>query len=503
MKGGILITGHKSNRIMNRALSWLVALLLLWMGHMPVASAQSATPAPDQIIEPTLSNDAAPYDSEHPENLSEDQLYAMSAMLVEAETGLSIFEKNPDQVMYPASTTKILTVLLGIMMVEDLDQIVTVSNEAVNVPADSSTMGLEAGEELPYRDVLYGTMMRSANEGANVIAETVSGSIPAFIELMNRTATQIYGCTSTHFVNAHGYHDDNHYTTARDMAIITKEAMKNDLFRQIVATTTYQLARTNVHRSRSISTRSILLLPGTEEKPNKYYNPNATGVKTGAHSKAGYCFVGSATKEGVDLISVLLYTSNRGRWTDTTKLMNYGFSQYVSITPVELYAMNPIVVETSNFSLNDTNMGRLELTCVPSSGNVSFTATRDEVEQMASNIRSTALIQYARDFQAPITQGEVMGTMTFFYEGREPAEFQLVAARSIGKRENAPKTLEEIVTETYADPSVLPPLTEEIILMGLSPVLLIALFVILHHRRRMKRQAKFPKPPKQTRRWFF
>lgn len=502
-KGASSIFGYENKRIRWTVLILVLLFVQLFFSLGTGALGEAPTPAPDTIIEPTLSNDAAPYDSSHPESLAQDQLYAMSALLVEADTGLSIFEKNADTVMYPASTTKILTVLLGIMMVDDLNQMVTVSRTAVDIPADSSTMGLEEGEEIRYIDVLYGTMMRSANEGANVIAETVSGSIPAFIDLMNKTATEVFGCSNTHFVNAHGYHDDNHYTTARDLAIIAREAMKNETFRQIVAATSYEIPRTNVHRAKSITTRSILLLPGSEEKPNKYYYSYANGIKTGSHMKAGYCFVGSAMKDNVNLISVLLYTSNRGRWTDTIKLMNYGFSQYISVTPAEMYAMNPIVVETSNYSLKDGHMGKLELTCIPSSGNVSITATKDEVEQMAKNIRSTAWIQFTRDFQAPITQGEVMGTMTYFYGGGKQAEYQLVASRSIGKRENAPKTLAEIVAETEADPNILPPITAELVMYALSPFFVVFILVRLLMKMRRTRQEKVSKPPKQTRRWFF
>ena len=125
-----------------------------------------------------------------------------------------------------------MTVMLGIMMVDeaDLDQTVVVSERAVDVPSDSSTMDLVAGEELSYRDLLYGTMLLSANDGCNVIAETVSGSIEAFVDLMNQYA-ELLGCTNTHFANPHGYHDDNHYTTARDLAIIAQAAMQIDLFR--------------------------------------------------------------------------------------------------------------------------------------------------------------------------------------------------------------------------------------------------------------------------------
>ena len=151
--------------------------------------------------------------------------------------------------------TKILTVLLGIMFVDDLEETITVSETAVNVPEDSSTMHLKVGEEIRFIDVLYGTMLVSANDGANVIAEVVSGDVDRFVTMMNETAASL-GCQNTHFVNPHGYHDDNHYSTARDMAIIAREAMKNETFREIVRTVTYQIPRTNMQRARTLTTKS-------------------------------------------------------------------------------------------------------------------------------------------------------------------------------------------------------------------------------------------------------
>ena len=242
--------------------------------------------AAERIPEPTLQPDAPAYNADHPEDLTPDQLYALSAILITEDKGEVIFEKDADEIRYPASTTKILTVLLGILMVDDLEQIVTVSETALMVPEDSSTMKLKADEEIRLIDVLYGTMMLSGNDGANVIAETVSGSVDRFVDLMNETA-KAYGCTSTHFVNAHGYHDDNHYTTARDMAIITRQAMQNETFREIARAVTYSIPRTNKQRARTITTRSEYMLTGSEEKPNKYYYEYATGVKTGSHSHSG------------------------------------------------------------------------------------------------------------------------------------------------------------------------------------------------------------------------
>ena len=456
----------------------------------------------DSIPEPTLSPEAAAYDAAFPENLEPDQLYAASAVLITADKGEVIFEKDPYTIRYPASTTKILTVLLGITMVDDLYQTVTVSDTAMDIPADSSTMGLHAGEEIRYIDVLYGTMLVSGNDGANVIAETVSGSIPAFVELMNETAA-FFGCEHSHFVNAHGYHDDDHYTTAYDMALITQQAMKNELFRTIAGTVTYAIPRTNLQRARTLTTKSEYMLSGSEEKPNKYYYPDATGVKTGSHSHSGYCFVGSASRDGVDLISVVYFTGRRARWADTIKLMNYGFSQYVSVTPLTLYQMNPITIETSNYSTSDGNRGHVQLICKsrPDTVPTSIVATKTEINQMAAHIQDTLLIQYSRDFQAPIEAGEIMGSITYFPESGEPSVYDLVASRSVAVRENVPKTLEQIEAETYSDPNPFPPLNLYFFTTMLWPLFAIGFIFILLRMLRKKIKIKGKKTPKPVNRY--
>ena len=488
--------------MLKKAVSVLIAVFFAFtfytVGFAAPDSDSVITPEP--IPEPTLSPDAVPYDAEHPENLSADQLYAASAILITQDKGEVIFEKDADTIRYPASMTKILTVLLGLTLVDDLYQKVIVSETAVNVPADSSTMYLKVDEEVRFIDLLYGTMLLSANDGANVIAETVSGDIPHFVELMNNTAAA-FGCFNTHFVNAHGYHDDNHYSTARDMAIIAREAMKNESFREIASTVTYQIPKTNMQRARTITTKSEYMLTGSEESPNKYYYPYANGIKTGSHSHSGYCFAGSASKDGVELISVLMFTGKRARWADTIKLMNYGFSQYMSVTPIDLYNMNPITIETSNYSTSDTNRGRVQLICKPLSGSAVIVSTKTDIKRMADNLKDMVLIQYDRDFQAPVTAGEQIGTMTFFPDKGDPAVYSLTASRNVEKRIGAPKTLDEIIAETNADPNPFPPFNLEFALILFSPLLLFCFLILLFVYIRKKRKAHGMRAPRPVNRY--
>ena len=450
-------------------------------------------------IAPSLPEGAEPYDEASPENLLPEQLYAKSAILIEATSGTVIFEKNADQQMYPASTTKILTVFLGIVM-GDMDATVSASTVSVNIPDDSSVIPLQVGETINFKDLLYATMVRSGNDGANLIAETLAGSVSAFPEIMNSAAATI-GCTATHFANPSGLDDLDHYTTARDMALIAKEAMQNETFRDIAKTYTYSLPKSNIQGSRVLVGADTNWLNGAED--NEYYYPYAIGIKTGFLNRAGYCYVGAAEKDGVELISVVLYSSRNGRWTDSIKLMEYGFTQFVSVTPMQLYQMNPTEIGTSGYSLEDTNLGRLELgiTARMDTVPIEIVTTQDEVEDMARNLRENVLIEYTREnFAAPITAGEVFGTLTYYPEdGGDPAVYDLYATRSIERRENAPKTLAEIKEETYADPNPFPPFSLEVLfLLGWPFFLLILLIWLLRRifRKKTKRSKKkhIPKP---------
>ena len=481
----------------------LIVFILLLTSVVPAyAAKKQAEPVvtSEPIPEPTANPDAAPYDPEHPDELTPDQLWAASAVLMTQDKGEVIFEKDPDSIRYPASMTKILTVLLGIMFVDDLQETITVSETAVNVPEDSSTMHLKVGEEIRFIDVLYGTMLVSANDGANVIAEVVSGDVDRFVTMMNETAASL-GCQNTHFVNPHGYHDDNHYSTARDMAIIAREAMKNETFREIARTVTYQIPRTNMQRARTLTTKSDYMLQGTDESPNKYYYEYATGIKTGSHSQSGWCFAGSASKDGVDLVSIVMYTGKRNRWNDTIKLMNYGFSQYMSVTPADLYNMNPITIETSNYSTSDSNRGKIRLLCKPLEGSATIVATKSEIKRMADNLTDLVFIQYDRDFQAPIEAGEQIGTMTYFPERGDPAVYALTAGRSVEQRTNVPKTIDEIIAETYADPNPFPPFNFEFAITLFAPLLLLFAIFFLVRRANKKRRTHRMRAPKPVNRY--
>ncbi|MBQ2990718.1 MAG: D-alanyl-D-alanine carboxypeptidase [Clostridia bacterium] len=485
----------------------LLALLLctaLLIGMLPQAHAEDSTAPEDVWVDPVLSENAIPWDSKHPELLDESMLYARSAILIEASTGEVLFEKNADEIMYPASTTKILTAYIAMQMADLENDVVTISQNAIDlVPPTYATIPVSAGEEVPMYDLIAATLVRSGNEGANAIAEYMRGDIYSFADLMNETA-QMLGCSpDTHFTNPSGAHDPNHYTTVRDMAVIAKAAMKNEDFRKIVGSNTYEMPATDgVNGGRPKRT----LVGGTQiinPENETYYYPDAIGVKTGFTNPAGYCYVGAAKRGGIELISVVFYSSRRGRWTDTKKLLEYGFTQIESISPESLYAEDPRVIDIAGFSLDDPHHGELTLgiRAVDDSKDMIIVGKKEKIDMLREDFNQVSSIQWTRDFRAPVVVGEVMGMLTFYSENNGLAQYELVATRSIAKRENAPPTLDQIIAYTNADDSPWPRFTWDLLVPPVT-VLLILLWLRRFIRRHRKKR---PKPPKveQTRRKLF
>ena len=249
-------------------------------------------------------------------------LYAHSAILIEADTGEVLFEKNADEIMFPASTTKIMTAYIALQMSDLENDVVTVSQNAIDlVPPTYQTIPLIAGEQVPMLDLISVMLIRSGNEAANAVAEYLAGSVESFADLMNQTA-QMLGCSpNTHFANPSGVHDENHYTTARDLAVIAQACMKDERFASIVSQTSYDMPATQTESGAAGHPAHHRRQYG-DPQPRKTKPPIIAppASKTGYTLAAGYCFVGSATKGGIDLISVVLYDGDTRRYEDTKRL---------------------------------------------------------------------------------------------------------------------------------------------------------------------------------------
>lgn len=239
---------------------------------------------------------------------SEIRLSAKSAVLYDPRSESFLYSKNADARLPMASTTKIMTALVAIES-SSLEATVDISDDAVGT--EGSSLYLKKGEKMTMGDLLFGLMLRSANDAAAAIAYEISGSIEAFAEKMNEKA-EVLGLTDTHFTNPHGLDDKEHYTTARELAIITGEALKNDTFLRIVSTKK-QIITNSDGESRLLINHNKLL--------NMY--ENTIGVKTGFTKKSGRCLVGAAERDGVRLITVTINAPDD--WKDHTTLLDYGF----------------------------------------------------------------------------------------------------------------------------------------------------------------------------------
>lgn len=386
---------------------WLCALLCMaLLGSSVALSAQ-----PGEII------------------LTPEELYAEAAVLIDADTGQILFDKNADRAMFPASTTKIMTCLLAVEA-GDLDRMVVAPKEVSQAPKGSSLMPVQVGEELTMRELLYGLMLPSGNDAANAVAVLVAGSLEAFVERMNQRAAQL-GLTGTHFVNAHGFHDDSHYTTARDLAVLAQEAMKQPDFAQIVGTFGYIVEPTNKRKERLKMPNSNLML----QSGSQYYCQSVTGIKTGFTNAAGQTFVFSASQDGANLIGVVLKSGAEKdapqRWEDARRLIDYGFSRYRAFSFAELYAMSPATVQIGNAAEADPFSGQLSLSIANVSGAYRIACLDEDPTQALADFRAKVAYSLSADPVAPIAAGTILGTMTIASPDGQQASATLVASRSV------------------------------------------------------------------------
>lgn len=245
---------------------------------------------------------------------------AESAILINADDGSVYFEKNADEQMGPASTTKLMTALVALELC-DPDTTVTIPPEAVGI--EGSSIYLVVGERLTVRELLYALLLSSANDAATALAITTSGSVENFCKKMNEKAEQL-GLSHTRFENPHGLYHDTHYTTARELATIAQEVLRVPLLRQIVATYKYTIPHDGIDGRRLLVNHNKLL---------RSYD-GALGMKTGFTKKTGRTLVSAAEREGLTLIAVTLNAPDD--WKDHTAMLDYGFASYecVTIAPV-------------------------------------------------------------------------------------------------------------------------------------------------------------------------
>jgi D-alanyl-D-alanine carboxypeptidase (penicillin-binding protein 5/6) len=253
-------------------------------------------------------------------------VWAESAVVMDLDSGALLYSKNMDVTKYPASITKIMTTLVAIENSSLRDRVHFSENAIYGIERDSSHIGMRVGEIISMEDCLYGMMLESANEVCLAVAEHVSGSVDGFVELMNQKAAEL-GCTNTHFTNPNGLPDENHYTTAHDMALIAQAAYANKTFRQVCRTETYCIPKTNVCGEQRWLCNHHKMLPNKD-----YTYDGCTGGKTGFTQAALNTLVTYAERNGRRLVCVSLRTNGRQIYTDTASMLDYGFNCFQNIT---------------------------------------------------------------------------------------------------------------------------------------------------------------------------
>ncbi len=353
-------------------------------------------------------------------------LQSETVLLLNMDTGKVMYEKNADAKVYPASLTKIMTAILALENVEDLDGTKVALKQYIQdmlYGKNASLGGILLGEEISVRGLLYASMLQSANEASLMIGDYLGdGSLTQFAEMMNDKAKEL-GCTGTNFVNPNGLHDDNHYTTARDMAKIAAYAMSIPEFVEIVNTVSMDIGPTNKHDTLVEITTNKVIVPSSI-----YYNPAVSGIKTGTLDEAGRCFVSTATKDGFTYLLVLmgapLYDEN-GEFLDTmvnfeetNKLYDWVFDsfkvktvmekgRYIADVPVRLSYEKDVVGLVSNQRLTALIPTDVEISSV----------------QLVPDLPES--------IDAPVKKGDKVGSVKLVLAGEELGEADLVANDSV------------------------------------------------------------------------
>lgn len=338
------------------------------------------------------------------------QINAPCAVAMEVNTGTILYEKNSHEVHYPASITKILTTLLAIEN-SSLDETVTFSADAVYLnEGDTSHISRDLNEQMTMEECLYGIMLESANECAYAVAEHVGSSLGGdyrtFIDLMNEKA-KLLGCTDTHFNNCNGLPDEEHYTSAYDMALISSEAYRNEIFKQITGTKTYTIPPTNKHSDPTyLNNHHCILHP--YRQTSDYVNPTCTGGKTGFTKVANSTLVTFAEKNGLKLCVVIMNANSPDHFVDTNTLIEYCFSNFS--------AYNILENETSIQDSRNKNLGVLN-------SNGPFVTLDSNAYIVLPNTVEFKAAKFALDEN---TKDESVASLNYMYAGRSVGKVAII-----------------------------------------------------------------------------
>ena len=431
---------------------------------------------------------AADYWPDAPETLSP------SVILMEESTGTILYEKNSDEAHYPASITKIMTTLLALEN-GNLSDMVTFSDDAIN-NTEGSGIARDYGEQMTLEQCLYGVMLESANECAYAVAEHVGGTVENFVDMMNAKAKEL-GCTNTHFANPHGLQDENHYTTAHDMALIAQAAYQNETFRIIIGTKMYTIPPTNKHAEETVLRNHHDMLCTYHNANRKYLYPYCVGGKTGYTATANSTLVTYAEKDGMTLICVVMDTQSPNQFIDTVNLFDYAFDNF----------------QVLNVSENDTDYSA-ETTV--DNGNLNNIEPFVELDKDAVIVlpKTAEFSDTSSSVEYNDSDPEIAGSITYTYAGRNVGKADIKTTGVVVEgyafdNESTEEEEQEAVSTVQVRPIVVVLLIVAVILLG---VLLFFLkrfydnYYIIKHNRAVRRDRKdqkrrIRKKRRRRRRW--
>lgn len=405
--------------------------------------------------------------------LTDPALKATAALLVEPTSGTVLYELNADETRYPASTTKIMTALVTLENADLTQQVTVEEGDFTHVTADSSVAGFEPGEVLTVEQLLYGLMLPSGNDASYILARAVAGDVDTFVQMMNDRAAEL-GCTGTHFANPCGLHDDNHYTTARDLMRITQAAMTNPTFAQIVSTPSFELPATNLQEARTLENSNLLL----DSTSSVYYAP-AQGIKTGNTTEAGRCLVAAASQDDVTLYSVVLGCVDAeipASLTETKRLFEWAYAEW-SVQEI-------VTAGTALQTVDVVDAHQGEQLQVTADGTLAKLLPND-----TDHAAITVSFDLPEEFCAPYTQGDVIGTATYTLNGELLGKVTLSAGNDVDL--SALAQIRNIALGIISSPITW-------VVLGVFVVLIIASIMRgrQQRRRRLTSQPRYSQPPR-------
>lgn len=347
--------------------------------------------------------------------LSEPDVFAQAAILMDTKTGQVLYGKNQHTRLYPASITKVMTALVAIETRNPTEKI-TMSKEAVyGIERNSSHIGLDVGEEISLDQGLHALLLDSANEVANGIAELSAGSIAEFARRSTQRAKEL-GAYNTNFKNPHGLHDPDHYTTAYDMALIAQAAIQNPYFQEIMNTHTYQIPPTNKCSEIRYLSQSHKLLH--EGRYGRSYRPDVIGGKTGYTSVAGNTLVTMAKRGDMELICVVLKSSPGKAYADTNAILDYGFENFKAIS---LHQASHVISSVPMYTIKSGQLIHMADCDIHVDRSVEFLGNSNIKERMIDT-----QIELPDKIDKEMSEGDVVGTISYNYKGETLSTNNLV-----------------------------------------------------------------------------